>query len=72
MSGMKRRLCCAGSAGVVVAALCLVAMPVLAQNSAAQGEKPPTQRIAGGFDKVAILPPGGPAPRSSDGHPQYH
>ena len=69
MSGMKRWLSYAGSAGVVLAALCLVSMPMLAQNSPAQGAKPSTQRIAGGFDKVAILPPGGPAPRSSDGHP---
>ena len=42
---------------------------MLAQNSPAQGGKPSTQRIAGGFDKVRILPPGGPAPRSEDGHP---
>src|SRR3984893_6736937 len=69
MSGMKRWLRDAGSAGVVLAALCVVSMPMLAQNSPAQGGKPSTQRIAGGFDKVAILPPGGPAPRSSDGHP---
>ena len=69
MSGMKRWLRCAGSAGVVLAVLCLVSMPMLAQNSPAQGQKPSTQRIAGGFDKVRILPPGGPAPRGEDGHP---
>jgi hypothetical protein len=69
MSGMKRWLRYAGSAGVVLAALCLVSMPMLGQNSPAQGAKPSTQRIAGGFDKVHILPPGEPAPRSADGHP---
>src|SRR6185295_4378879 len=26
-------------------------------------------QMAGGFDKVKILPPGGPAPRTADGHP---
>jgi hypothetical protein len=69
MSGMKRWLRYAGSAGVVLAALCLVSMPMLGQNSPVQGAKPSTQRIAGGFDKVHILPPGEPAPRSADGHP---
>ena len=69
MSGMKRWLRYAGSAGVVLAALCVVSMPMLAQNSPAQGAKPSTQHIAGGFDKVRILPPGEPAPRSADGHP---
>src|SRR6267142_3553691 len=35
---------------------------------AAQGAKPPV-KIAGDFDKVRILEPGGPAPRTQDGHP---
>ena len=69
MAGMKRRLgCCAGSAGVVLVGLYMVCMPVFAQNSARQGAKPPV-KIAGDFDKVRILPPGGPAPRTADGHP---
>jgi len=69
MAGMKRRLAyCAGTAGVVVAGLSMVFMPVFAQNSAGQGAKPPV-KIAGDFDKVRILPPGGPAPRTADGHP---
>ena len=69
MAGMKRRLgYCAGSAGVVLAGLYMVFTPVFAQNSAGQGAKPPV-KIAGDFDKVRILPPGGPAPRTADGHP---
>jgi hypothetical protein len=68
MSGMTRRLCCAGSAAVVLTGLCLIS-PMLAQNSAGQGDKTSNQRIAGNFDKVHILPPGGPAPRTADGHP---
>src|SRR3989441_575510 len=59
---------CAATAGIVVAGLCLVFMPVSAQNSPGQGAKPPV-KIAGDFDKVRILPPGGPAPRTADGHP---
>src|SRR5258705_12041358 len=35
---------------------------------AAQGAKP-SVKIAGDFDKVHILEPGGPAPRTRDGHP---
>ena len=74
MSGMKRRLCsCAGSAGVVLAGLYIVFTPVLAQNSPGQGAKSPVQydttKVAGNFDKVRALPPGGPAPRTADGHP---
>ena len=69
MAGMKRRLgCCVGSAGVVLVGLYMVCMPVFAQNSARQGAKPPV-KIAGDFDKLHILPPGGPAPRAADGHP---
>jgi hypothetical protein len=69
MAGMKRRPgYCAGSAGVVLVGLYMVCMTVFAQNSARQGAKPPV-KIAGDFDKVHILPPGGPAPRAADGHP---
>jgi len=61
MAGIKQRLaCCAGTAAVVAA--------LFAQNSSAQAAKPPV-KIAGGFDKVHILEPGGPAPRTADGHP---
>ena len=69
MRGMKRGLChCAGSAGVVLAALFIVFTSAFAQNpapAAQTGGRP----IAGGFDKVHELPPGGPAPRMADGHP---
>jgi hypothetical protein len=59
---------CAGSAGVVLAGLYLVFMPVFAQNSPGQGGKTPV-KMAGDFDKVHALPPGGPTPRMADGHP---
>ena len=69
MEGKLRRLGnCAGSAAALVAGLCLVLTPMFAQNSPTQGAKAP-QKIAGDFDKVKILPPGGPAPRAPDGHP---
>ena len=69
MSGIKQGLRYAASAGIILAGLYLASIPIFAQNSTAPGEKPPTQRIAGNFDKVHILPPGGPAPRTADGHP---
>src|SRR5437879_6688156 len=69
MAGMKRRLAyCAGTAGVVLVGLYMVCMPVFAQGSAGQGVKAPV-KIAGDFDKVHVLPPGEPAPRTADGHP---
>ena len=69
MGEMKRRWgYCAGSAGVVVASLYMVFMPVFAQNSPGQEGKTPV-KIAGDFDKVRLLPPGGSAPRTADGHP---
>ena len=59
---------CVGS-GVVLAALCMVLTPAFAQTRAAQsGGKAPDQMV-GGFDKVTVVPPGGPAPRTADGHP---
>src|SRR5262245_3685807 len=61
MSGMKRRSAYFVGSWVAVT-------PVFAQNSAGQGAKPPV-KIAGDFDKVHILEPGGPAPRTADGHP---
>jgi hypothetical protein len=69
MSEMKARLCfCAGSAGVVLACLCLVFVPVFAQNSPGPEGKTPV-KIAGNFDQVHVLPSGGPGPRMADGHP---
>ncbi|PYU20319.1 MAG: hypothetical protein DMG32_22625 [Acidobacteria bacterium] len=66
MREMKRRLrFCVGSAGVVLAALCL---PAFAQNLPRTGGKVPGP-VAGGFDQVRELPPGGPPPRMADGHP---
>ena len=69
MAGLKRGVAsCAATAGIIVASLCIVLVPVRAQNSSTQGAKPPV-KIAGDFDKVRILPPGGPTPRTPDGHP---
>ena len=69
MAGMKRPLAsCAATVGVVAAGVCLVLIPVVAQNAPGQGAKPPV-KIAGDFDKVRVLPPGGPTPRAADGHP---
>jgi hypothetical protein len=71
MTGMKRPLASrAKTLGVVVAGVCLVCVSTSArnqQNQQTQGAKPPV-KIAGDFDKVRILPPGGPAPRTADGH----
>jgi hypothetical protein len=67
--GIERRWgYCAGSATVILAGLYIVFMPVSARTPPAQQEKPPVT-IAGSFDQVRVLPPGGPAPRTADGHP---
>jgi len=69
MRGTKRRLgYCLGSAGIVIVGLCATLGPALAQNSSGQAGKAPV-KIAGDFDKVKILPPGAPTPRTADGHP---
>jgi hypothetical protein len=72
MRDMKRRFRNGlGSAGVVLAALCMAAVPAFGQENthAAQSGGKPSVPIVGGFDKVKVLPPGGPAPRTADGHP---
>ena len=67
MSEMKRRLfSCAGSAGVVLAGVYIVFMPVFAQEPAVSYD---TSRVAGNFDQIRLLPPGGTTPRTADGHP---
>src|SRR5215208_4890174 len=69
MTGMNRSVALgATTAGLVIAGLCLLLVQLSAQTAPAQGAKPPV-KIAGNFDQVKILPPGGPAPRSADGHP---
>src|SRR5947209_9480788 len=69
MRGTKRRFRhCVGSAGVILAAACIVFTPAFAQNLPRTGGKVPGP-VAGGFDQVHELPPGGPAPRTADGHP---
>ena len=72
---MRRFRDCAASAGVVLAALCLLFMPATAHGQSQTGggsyRPGPGQTpvpMAGGFDKIHALPPGGPAPRMADGH----
>ena len=68
MTGTKRQFGYCVWSGLFLAAFCMVWMPVFAQNSPAQGGKPPV-KIAGDFDKVHVLPAGGPTPKADDGHP---
>ena len=64
----KRRPFLYGSAPAgFMLAVCTL-MPALAQNLPRTGGKVPGP-VAGGFDQVHQLPPGGPAPRMADGHP---
>src|SRR5678816_3865290 len=70
-----------GLAAAVVAGVCIIAAPVVAQRGGGQGRggvrgadtgpltAKPGVKIAGDFDKVKIIEPGGPAPRTRDGHP---
>src|SRR5689334_23625366 len=80
MSQMKRRLFyCAGA--LVLFTGCAsqnssdqAATPAeQAATSPAQASGPPVEydasKVAGGFDQVRELPPGGPVPRTADGHP---
>jgi hypothetical protein len=54
-------------AGIIIAAVCLLLMPVSAQNQPAPQKD--WSKIAGNFADVKVLPNGGPAPRLADGHP---
>src|SRR5581483_12515598 len=71
----------AATSAIVVAAVCLLIVPASAQRGRGQqvqgqqGQQAPQAeaanppvKIAGDCDKVRILPPGGPAPRTADGH----
>lgn len=55
-------------AGILLAPLCQMFAPSFAQNVPKVGGKVPGP-VAGGFDQMHELPPGGPAPRMADGHP---
>jgi hypothetical protein len=68
MGGMTRGFRPWLGGAVAVSALCIVSASAFAQNRAAQSAGTPPDKVAGGFDKVKVLPPGGPAPRMSDGH----
>jgi hypothetical protein len=69
MRKLKRRFCYFGkSAGALLTVSCLVFIPAFAQNLPTTGGKAPGP-IVGGFDQVRELPPGEPAPRMADGHP---
>ena len=79
MVGLRR----AFASGVIIAAVCVVAMPVVAQRGGGQGRgggggrgaatgpltAKPGVKIAGDFDKVKIIEPGGTTARARDGHP---
>jgi hypothetical protein len=57
--------------GVVVIAACMVPAAARAQRAAQTGaEKPPPVQARGTVD-LPPLPPGGPAPRMADGHPDF-
>jgi hypothetical protein len=70
MGAMKRRLRNGvGSVGVPMLALCSVLTLAFAQTSAAQEVKTePVSPVVGGYKQVKPLLPGGPAPRTKDGH----
>ena len=79
MREMKARFrYCIGSAGALVAALCLASVSGFGQARDVPGgggsyvpgpeQAKPKAPIVGGFEKIHALPPGGPAPRMSDGH----
>ena len=69
MTEMKRRFRHhAGSAGFALAALCVLCTPAFAQGSYAPGPGKVPGNVVGDFDKIHELPPGGPAPRTVDGH----
>ena len=59
-----------GSAGALLAALCVAFTPAFAQgegvNVPGPGKAP--SNIVGGFQNVHPIPTGGPAPRMADGH----
>src|SRR5512138_3627863 len=68
-----------GLALAVVAAVCIITAPVIAQRGGGGGRgrgadtgpltAKPGVKIAGDFDKVKILEPGGATARTRDGHP---
>jgi len=71
MRETKRRFCyCFWSAAIVLAAVCMFSAHAFAQGQGSYRPGPGKTPVpvVGGFDKVHPLPPGGPAPRMSDGH----
>jgi len=56
-------------AGFILGAVTLLLMPVVAQNAQDTQKPRDWSRIAGNFGEVRVLPDGGPAPRTADGHP---
>jgi hypothetical protein len=72
MQGMTRRGCGAWvRAGLVLAGLGALSMPLTAQNAqnAQDAQAKDWSRIAGNFGDVKVLPNGGAAPRAEDGKP---
>jgi len=68
MTGMKLRLRSGVVGGIALAALYMAFTVAFAQNSAQSQWQAPGP-VVGGFDKIKVLPPGGPVPRTPDGHP---
>jgi hypothetical protein len=68
MTGIKLWLRSGVVGGIALAAACMAFTLAFAQNSAQSQYQAPGP-VVGGFDKVHVLPPGGPVPRTSDGHP---
>ena len=84
MRGTERRLGYGiGIVGLLIATLCLAFAPAFAQQEGDRTPKPKSKddsctgyggcgkapsNIVGGFQNVHALPPGGPAPKMSDGH----
>jgi hypothetical protein len=58
-----------GRAAIVCAAVCMALPPAFAQTSPAQKQVNPEVQSNLLTDVVHALPPGGPAPRTADGHP---
>jgi len=56
-------------AGFILGGVTLLLMPVVAQNAQDTQKPRDWSRIAGNFGEVRVLPDGGPAPRTADGHP---
>ena len=67
---IKRRFCMM-TAGASVAALWIVLAPAFAQEPPPGSVGKVPERTSAGSERWHELPPGGPAPRTADGHPDF-